>query len=104
MSPESLLYRIFEEKHLEIFRVWNESILLDPPPLGYEWQWEDFLKERGCEQVVGLEEARSKKGDHFLIDDPNGESLSHWNSDDRSVRILVPREYGESVLREGKMI
>lgn len=100
-----LLYRIFEEKHLDIFQEWTETILLDPPPLGYEWQWEDYLKERGCEQVVGLKAATERTGDHFLIDDPNGESLAseHVDSRDRSVRILVPREYGERVLKEGKM-
>jgi len=99
-----LLFRIFEEKHLDIFQGWAETILLDPPPLGYEWQWEDFLKERGCEQVVGVAAVRA--GDHFIIDDPNGLSLApeHVNSQDRSVRILVPREYGESVLMEGRMI
>lgn len=99
-----LLYHIFDEKHLDIFQGWTETILLDPPPLGYEWQWEDYLKERGCEQVVGLKAATERKGDHFVVNDPNGESLAHWNSQDRSVRILVPREYGEKVLQEGRMI
>lgn len=99
-----LLYRIFEEKHLDIFQEWIETILLDPPPLGYEWQWEGYLKERGCEQVVGLKAATERTGDHFLVDDPNGDSLAHWQAQDSSVRILVPREYGEKVLKEGRMI
>jgi hypothetical protein len=99
-----VLHRIFDEKYLDIFQEWTDTILLDPPPIGYEWQWEDFLKERGCEQVVGLDEAIRRKGaNHFLVDDPNGESFAHWGAPDRSVRILVPREYGERVLKEGRM-
>lgn len=102
-----LLHRIFDERYLDIFEDWASKIFFDPPPLGYEWQWEDFLKERGCRQVVGLEEARSQRGEgEFLVACPNGNSLSpeHWDSEDSSVHILVPRDYGERVLGEGKMI
>lgn len=102
-----LLYLIFEDKHLEIFEGWMGAIFDDPAPLGYQWQWEDFLKERGCEQVVGLKEAgRRRRPDYVMIACPNGDSLApdHWQAEDRSVHILVPREYAERVLSEGRMV
>lgn len=102
-----LLHRIFEDRYLDIFEEWMATILLDPPPLGYEWQWEDLLKEKGCEQVVGLEEAkRRRKPGQLMIPCPNGNSLSpeHWDAVDSSVHILVPSEYAESVLAMGKMV
>jgi hypothetical protein len=102
-----LLHRIFESKHMDIFEEWLGALMLDPPPLGYEWQWEDLLKEKGCEQVVGLEQAKRqwKRGD-FLIADPYGETLdpAYKDSADRSVYILVPREYADRVLADGKMV
>jgi hypothetical protein len=102
-----LLHRIFDEKLIAIFDKWRGDFLLDPPPLGYEWQWEDLLKEKGCEQVVGLEQAKRqwKRGD-FLIADPYGETLdpAYKDSADRSVYILVAREYADRVLADGKMV
>lgn len=99
-----LLHRIFEDRLLDIFEDWMSKILFDPPPLGCEWQWEDLLKEKGCEQVVGLEEAkRRRKPGQFLIPCPNGDKIS-MDPGDRSVHILVPREYGDRVLSAGKMV
>lgn len=101
-KPE-FLRRIFDEKLLDIFEEWVGTILMDPPPLGYEWQWADFLKGFGCEQVVGREEAQRRKGDNILFEDPNGESFEHWHARDRSVYVLVPRDIAERVLHEGKI-
>ena len=92
---------------MDIFEEWWATLLMDPPPLGCEWQWEDLLKEKGCEQVVGLEEAKRRRQEgHFLISCPNGNSLSpeHWDAADSSVHILVPPAYAESVLSAGKMV
>jgi hypothetical protein len=99
-----LLYKIFDEKYLDLFEDWMGKILLDPPPLGYEWQWEDLLKEKGCEQVVGLEAAkRKRKEDQILIRCPNGDAIT-MDPGDRSVHILVPKSYAELVLQNGKMV
>lgn len=98
-----ILRGIFDERLQEIFEDWVGSILMDPPPTGYEWQWADLLKENGLEQVVGLEEARERAGDRILVEDPNGESLEHWGLPDRSVHILVPREYANRVITAGRM-
>lgn len=99
------LYKIFDEKYLDLFEDWSSKILFaDPAPLGYEWQWEDLLKEKGCEQVVGLEAAKQKKNeDQILIPCPNGDVIT-TNPGDNSVHILVPREYAEQVLQNGKML
>lgn len=100
-----LLFRIFDSRYLDLFEEWWVDLFKDPPPLGYEWQWEDLLKEKGCEQVVGAEEARRRKGDRIMIPCPNGDSLSpeHWQSEDNSVHIMVPAEYAERTLKEGRM-
>lgn len=89
----ALLYRILEDRHLDIFEDWISKLLDDPGPLGYQWQWEDLLKEKGCEQVASLEEAARGEG-HFTVRDPYGEEGY----------VLVPREYGERVLKEGRMV
>jgi len=101
----ALLYRIFESRHLDIFEDWaGKALFHDPAPLGYEWQWEDLLKEKGCEQVVGLEEARRKlSGDRIMIPCPNGDVIS-TESGDRSVHILVPKEYADRVLAAGRVL
>lgn len=102
-----LLRRIFEDRYLDIFEGWMGSLFDDPPPLGYEWQWQDLLKEKGCEQVVGVGEAKRRLGPgHVMIACPNGDSLSpeRLRSEDRSVYILVPREYADRVLSEGRMV
>jgi hypothetical protein len=102
-----LLFRIFDDRFLDLFEDWVATILMDPPPIGYQWQWEDMLKERGCEQVVGLEEAkRRRKPGHLLISCPHGDSLdpAHLKSADRSVHILVPPDYAESAMEAGRMV
>jgi hypothetical protein len=100
-----LLFKIFDERYLNLFEDWAGKILFaDPAPLGYEWQWEDLLKEKGCEQVVGLEAAKQKQNDdQILIPCPNGDVIS-MDPGDRSVHILVPKTYAELVLENGKMV
>ena len=99
-----LLHKIFEDRYLDLFEEWLGSLFSVDP--GYEWVWEDLLKERGCEQVVGLEEAKRSRDGRILISCPNGDSLQpqHSNLADRSVHILVPCEYAERVLCEGRMV
>lgn len=100
----AFLHEIFENKYMDLFENWLGDILHDPPPEGYEWTWEDLLKEKGCEQVVGLEQAKSKQTpDQILISCPNGKVISQ-DPGDRSVYILVPKSYAELVLENGKMI
>jgi hypothetical protein len=98
-----LLHKIFDEKYMDLFEGWLGDILHDPPPDGYEWQWEDMLKEKGCEQVLGLENAKMKQThDQILIPCPNGKNI-YVKEGDASVHILVPKEYAEKVLKEGRM-
>jgi hypothetical protein len=99
-----LLYKIFDEKYMDLFEEWLGTLFNEKAAEGYEWVWEDLLKEKGCEQVVGLEAAKRKqKEDQILIACPNGNVISQ-DPGDRSVHILVPAEYAESVLRAGKMV
>jgi len=102
---ESRLYEIFDDKYLDLFEDWAGKAMFDEdPPLGYEWQWEDLLKEKGCEQVVGLEAARQKQNeDQILIPCPNGDVITQ-RSGDNSVHILVPKSYADLVLENGKMV
>jgi hypothetical protein len=100
----ALLHRIFDDRYLDLFEDWAGKILFDPPPLGYEWQWEDLLKEKGCEQVVGLEEARRRlQEDQVMIPCPNGDKIS-MDPGDMSVHILIPKSYAELVLQNGRMV
>ena len=100
-----LLFRIFEDRYIDLFEEWAASILSDPPPVGWEWKWEDLLKEKGCEQVVGAESALNRLG-FVVIPCPHGESLrpEHQGKRDRSVRIVVPLEYADRVLVAGEMV
>lgn len=98
-SP-GLLRRIFERKYAELFEEWLGGAF-SAPVVDHEWRWEDLLRERGCEQVVGLEEAKRRREDRFLIPCPSREVMGP-ESADRTVHILVPRELAERVLREGK--
>ncbi|NDD54009.1 hypothetical protein EBZ39_09050 [bacterium] len=99
------LFKIFDDKYLDLFNDWAAKAMFDKdPPLGHEWQWEDLLKEKGCEQVVGLEAARKKqKEDQILIPCPNGDLIT-TNPGDNSVHILIPREYADRVLENGRMV
>lgn len=100
-----LLFRIFDSKYLDLFEGWVADLFKDPPPLGHEWQWEELLIEKGCEQVIGLDEAVKRKGNRIMIPCPSGDSLAveHEESADVSVHILVPVEYAEMALKEGLM-
>lgn len=100
-----LLFKIFDDKYLDLFEDWAAKAMFDKdPPLGHEWQWEDLLKEKGCEQVVGLEAAKQKQnGDQILIPCPNGDVITQ-RPGDNSVHILVPKSYAELVLENGKMV
>lgn len=97
-----LLYRIFEDRYLDIFQNWINNLLSDRNP-GFEWVWEDLVKEKGCEQVVGLEEAKRRRDGRIMISCPNGDKITR-DLGDRSVHILVPVEYAEKVLENGTML
>jgi hypothetical protein len=101
-KPE-LLHKIFEDKYLDIFEEWMGS-LFSEKCVSYEFVWEDLLKEKGCQQIVGLESAKKQqKQDQILISCPNGKDI-YVSEGDASVHILVPRSYAELVLENGKMI
>jgi len=97
-----LLGRILEEKFMDIFEEWTKSFLSFPSTLGYQWQWEDFLKENGCERVIGLKEAVARRGEGFLIRCPCGDALEP-GLEDPSAHVLVPAEYAERVMAQGRM-
>ena len=97
------LHKIFEEKHMDLFEEWLGTMFDEQAAEGYEWVWEDLLKEKGCEQVVGLEAAKQKQSkDQILIPCPNGKVISN-DPGDMSVHILVPKSYAEQVLLDGRM-
>jgi hypothetical protein len=98
-----VLHKIFEEKHMDLFQEWLSSLFSEQADDGYEWVWADLLKEKGCEQVVGLDEARNKLSrENFLITCPNGKDI-YSKLEDNTVYILVPKSYAEEVLKVGKM-
>jgi hypothetical protein len=98
-----LLYKIFDEKYMDLFEEWMGTLFNEKAAEGYEWVWEDLLKEKGCEQVVGLEAAKNKLSqDQFMIPCPNGSVIS-MDPGDRTVHILVPKSYAELILKRGKM-
>lgn len=84
-----LLYEIFNDKYLDFFENWLGGIFNETNP-GWEWVWEDFLKEKNCTKI---KEVKGEKG-KILIEDPHA----------KENYILVPEEYAEIVLRNGKMI
>jgi hypothetical protein len=97
------LYKIFDEKYMDLFEEWLGTLFDEKAAEGYEWVWEDLLKEKGCEQVVGLETAKQKQSnDQILITCPNGNVISN-DPGDMSVHILVPKSYAEQVLLHGRM-
>ena len=98
-----LLYRIFERKYLEFFESWMGTMFSEEPIKGYEWQWADLLVEKGCKQVVGLEDAKRRRGDRIMIACPNGD-LINMEPGDKSVHILVPKDYAEAVLGNGRIV
>lgn len=71
-----LLHKIFDEKYMDLFEEWLGSLFSEQAAKGYEWVWEDLLKEKGCLQVVGLEAAKQKQSeDQILIACPNGKDI-----------------------------
>lgn len=98
----AVLSRIFAEKHMDLVEEWLGSLFSPEYSPGYEWVWADLLKEKGCEQVVGLEEAKRRRDGRILILCPNGHDLRS-DLPDKSVYILIPVEYAEQVLKMGKM-
>ena len=97
-----LIYRIFEDRYLDIFQNWIDNLLAETNP-GFEWVWGDLVKEKGCLQVVGLEEAKRRQAeDQIMIPCPHGDKINR-DPGDKSVHILVPLEYAEQVLKAGKM-
>jgi hypothetical protein len=97
------LHKIFEEKHMDLFEEWLGTLFDEKAAEGYEWVWADLLKEKDCEQVVGLEAAKQKQSnDQILIACPNGNVISN-DPGDMSVHILVPKNYAEQVLLHGRM-
>lgn len=100
----AVLQKIFAEKHMDLFEEWLGGLFSPEPSTGYEWVWRDLLKEKDCEQAVGLEAARKNlTSDHFLFVCPNGKDICS-KLEDTTVYILVPRSYAEAVLKEGKMV
>jgi len=98
-----VLHKIFEERYMDLFEGWLGSLFSVEPATGYEWVWADLLKEKGCEQVVGLEAAKRKQSkDQILIACPNGKDI-YSDLEDNSVYILVPKSYAEVVLKNGRM-
>ena len=90
----NLLYKIFDERYLQCFDNWVDNLLAETNPC-WEWVWENILKEKKCKQIKGLEQAKQKQTeDDILIPCPN----------DKTVYILIPKDYAESVLTNGKMI
>ena len=99
----AVLYKIFEEKHMDLFEEWLGSLFSEQAAEGYEWAWAGLLKEKGCEQVVGLEPAKQKQNeDQILITCPNGKDI-YSKLEDNTVYILVPKSYAEVVLKNGKI-
>jgi hypothetical protein len=98
----NLLYKIFDDRYLDLFQNWIDNMFAETNP-GWEWVWEDLLKEKGCEQVIGLEDAKRKCESRILIKCPNGPNI-YRRTGDNSVHILVPRDYAEQVLKAGKMV
>jgi hypothetical protein len=98
-----VLHKIFEKKHMDLFQEWLGSLFLEQVADGYEWVWADLLKEKGCQQIVGLESAKQQqKQDQILITCPNGKDI-YSKLEDNKVYILVPKSYAEEVLKAGKM-
>ena len=90
-----LLYSIFDEGYMDLFEGWLLSLFCEKAEDGYEWVWQDLLKEKGCEQVMGLEQAKKKQSQNqILISCPHNKE--HY--------ILVPKEYAESVLENGRIV
>lgn len=97
------LHKIFEEKHMDLFEEWLGSLFSEQADDGYEWVWADLLKEKGCQQIVGLKSAKQQqKQDQILITCPNGKDI-YSKLEDNTVYILVPKSYAEEVLNVGKM-
>jgi hypothetical protein len=91
-----LLYSIFDERYTDLFEGWLLSLFCEKAADGYEWVWQDLLKEKGCERVVGLDQAKQKQSDdQVLIACPHNK---------QNFYILVPKEYAELVLENGRMI
>ena len=89
----NMLYNIFDERYLQCFDNWVDNLLAETNP-GWEWVWEDLLKEKKCERTKDLAEAKQKqKENKILILDPH----------DDKFYILIPKKYAETVLLHGKM-
>jgi hypothetical protein len=101
-----LLYRIFEKRHREILEQDVGTTPSGPRSLDYELRWQNLMNEKGCVRVVGLEEAkRQRQIGQILIRDPNGDTISpvYAAAKDRSVHILISRDYAATVLANGMM-
>ena len=97
-----LLHKIFEDRYLDLFQNWIDNMFAETNP-GWEWVWQDLLKEHGCEQVTGLERTRHKcTADHIIVSCPHGKNI-YTKEQDNDVYILVPKEYAETVLKSGRM-
>lgn len=84
---KELLYTIFENKLLDIFNDWLPKLMFDEiAPKGYEFQWQDFLKELNCER-----NKENNKIDHISITCP--ECKEYF--------IHVPTNLAEKILLNG---
>lgn len=88
-----IIFKIFEEYFIDIFENWLAGLMFadrGKAPIGYEFQWEDFLKEKKC-----IRSKETKSGpDYIVIRCPENEELY----------IQIPKEYAEKTLLEGKIV
>lgn len=83
-----LLYRIFDNHFLDIFENWLPKMMFDEvAPLGYEYQWQDFLEERNCQRTEEIK----NDSNYIVIKCPENEEFS----------IYVPKELAEQILTVG---
>ena len=87
---QGLLYKIFDNRFLDIFEEWLPRAMFDEvAPLGYEFQWEDLVKEKGC-----IRSKETHVSEHIAIKCPENDEFY----------VHIPKEYAEQVLKSGIMI
>ncbi len=85
-----ILHKIFDEYFLDTFlNYFAELMFAKDAPLGYEYQWEDFLKEKNIKRTKTLE---------F-----NDECITIKCPENEELYILVPKDYAEKTLKIGKI-
>lgn len=86
-----LLYKILDDKFLDIFEKWLPEIMFNKTaPLSYEYQWQDLLKEKN---MIRSQEIIHKPN-HICVECP----------EDKEFHIYIPNDLAEQILINGKMI